>query len=131
MSGCLNPVQFGPPFWATIHLTAYHQTDPKKFNDFINIITDILPCENCQGEFQKLLKTYPPDSEPNGYFEWSVNVHNKINERLHKPVISMEQARTMWCTNKTSHYGTPSSPMNLWIVLLVILGILYFLRVLR
>ena len=39
----------------------------------------------------------PPDFQ--NYFEWSVKLHNAVNEKLNKPTMDLEQARQLWLNN--------------------------------
>jgi hypothetical protein len=45
--------------------------------------------------FRDLLEAYPFEKALDK-FEWSVFLHNKVNDRLGKPVLSVEKAREVW-----------------------------------
>lgn len=85
----------------------------KWFNDWVNRIPNY-SC-SCRADFQKILEQHPPDfsyiyntathlspgnwlegKQQQDWFEWTVLVHNKVNEKLKKQVITLEEARLIW-----------------------------------
>jgi Erv1 / Alr family len=94
----LCPEKFGPYFWATLHMACLFGTDKEALETFIQAFANVLPCHNCQWHFKRLLQEAPP---PTGgtdleYFAWSVDIHNKVNDRLKKPRVSYEEALELW-----------------------------------
>jgi len=54
-------------------------------------------CAECLFEWVRLLDANPPDfSSRDGYFAWSVLVHNLVNRKLGKPEMAVEEARARW-----------------------------------
>lgn len=52
---------------------------------------------SCGEDYAKLKTEYPPDfSSPENYFAWGVFIHNKVNEKLDKPQMSLETAKIVW-----------------------------------
>jgi Erv1 / Alr family len=110
MSTCINPVAFGPYYWAVIHLACLSGADG--LQDFVNSLPGILPCPDCREHLQENLKQLPFDSKDP--FRWSVNLHNAVNKRLGKPSMSYKQAFDYW-----SSTCSPKSKNHWWIVVLV------------
>ena len=71
--------------------------------------------------FRDLLETFPFENSSDK-FQWSVFIHNKVNERLGKPVISVDKAREVW-----SH-STQFDFKIIAFILLIALVILFALR---
>ena len=91
----VTPSVWGPILWGAIHVTCLTGSATP---EFINAFADALPCPACSQHFKQLLAEVPfPDSgDPSILFEWSVKVHNKVNERIGKPIVSVQQALKRW-----------------------------------
>lgn len=51
----------------------------------------------CNDYYAKLKKENPPDfSSPEAYFKWGVWLHNKVNEKLEKQQVTLEEAIQIW-----------------------------------
>lgn len=62
----------------------------------------LIPSEDCLcwSYYAKLKEENPPNfSSPEKYFEWGVWLHNKINEKLLKPQMTLEDANKLWNRN--------------------------------
>ena len=56
---------------------------------FFKTFSDLYPCEECAAHFRQLLSDSPVDSTSNRHLSlWLCEVHNKVNERLKKPLFS-------------------------------------------
>lgn len=54
---------------------------------------------SCQEHFRELLADFPPDfSSREAFFIWAVDAHNRVNERLGKNVMPLDEARQMYAT---------------------------------
>ena len=49
----------------------------------------------CKEHWLAIVKTNPPKFGKD-YFEWTTTVHNLINQRLGKPVLTVEEARKLY-----------------------------------
>jgi len=88
---------WGPHFWATLHIAAL--ANGPQFKDFAETFPGILPCTECSQEFYKILSMYPVTDDP---FRWSVDVHNAVNRKLGKRVVSYDEAKRRWSRNEMS-----------------------------
>jgi hypothetical protein len=64
----------------------------KKYYDFIQNIPLFIPVEQISGEFSKLLDQYPVQpylDNKESFIRWMWFIHNKINKKLEKPQISL------------------------------------------
>jgi hypothetical protein len=126
----VSPEIWGPNLWGTLHLLCLAGTiTPNFVQEFANVI----PCPMCAGHFTEILKENPlPDSvDPLILFDWSVHLHNLVNARIGKPVLSPEQAIEHWTTKKTyvlSETKTQFDFKILIIILLVLAIVFMFLK---
>jgi hypothetical protein len=66
----------------------------KKYYDFIQNLPLFIPIESIATNFEKLLDEYPVSpylDTRDSFIRWTHFVHNKINERLEKPKITLAQ----------------------------------------
>ena len=92
MSSCIDPAAFGPYYWAVIHLACLSEADG--LQEFVNSLPGILPCPDCKEHLRENLTKLPFDSKDP--FRWSVELHNAVNKRLGKPMVSYEKALEHW-----------------------------------
>lgn len=120
----IRPEVWGPLLWGAIHTTCLTGTAT---SEFMNALADALPCPSCSTHFKELLIEFPfPESnDPTILFQWSVNVHNRVNARIGKPIVTMEQALQRWTTVPK----TDPPHFEYKILLLVILLIIFFFAV--
>lgn len=51
----------------------------------------------CNEHWGKWYRLNPPDFKTSDtYFAWTVKAHNAVNERLNKPLITVEQAKKLY-----------------------------------
>ena len=89
------PEKWGPYFWGVIHLGCLTGS---MTSEFITMYPSVIPCRICGNHFAELIQELPfPESrDPMIMFEWSVNAHNKVNARIEKPILTVEQALAIW-----------------------------------
>lgn len=52
---------------------------------------------SCSEDYAKLKAEDPPDfSSPENYWLWGFRLHNKINKKLDRPELSLEDAKKLW-----------------------------------
>ena len=64
----------------------------KKYYEFIQNLPLFLPVEEISGEFSKLIDKYPITpylDNRESFVRWMHFIHNKINQKLEKPQISL------------------------------------------
>jgi len=107
----VNPLIWGPALWALFHLVAYmhmltQPDDVEKIEQtarFFESIPFVLPCPSCSMHCTHMFsETPPPVRDTAGtkkLFQWTVDVHNKVNERVGKPAVSYNQAEIALAEN--------------------------------
>jgi hypothetical protein len=95
-----DPAIWGPWYWNFLHTIAmtypHHPNDvvKKKYYELIQNLPLFIPTESIGSEFSKLLDEYPVTAyldSKESFIRWTHFIHNKINEKLEKPKISLNE----------------------------------------
>ena len=94
----LDPTVWGPHYWFFLHTIAMtypnrpNDVTKRKYYELIQNLPIFIPVEAMGSECSKLLDQYPVmpylDSR-DSFIRWLHFIHNKINEKLEKPKISL------------------------------------------
>jgi hypothetical protein len=116
---------FGPYFWGALHLACLGASNLKGLKRFVESFPYVLPCPGCRVHFDEVLALNPiPETlDRIKLFMWSVDVHNIVNERLQKPIMSYEDAYSHWMSGC-------EPPQQLFDPVTIILIILLFIVIL-
>jgi len=92
---------FGPSTWKALHSIAWNYaedsdapTDQEKKDllDFFRILENLLPCPQCRTHYGAYLLKHPIDASNRSVFtHWLHDLHNDVNRRTNKPLLSYEQ----------------------------------------
>lgn len=94
----LDPKIWGPHYWFFLHTVAMtyphhpNAVTKKKYYEFVQNLPLFIPVEQISKEFEKLIDLYPitPYLDNRDLFvRWMHFAHNKINEKLEKPQITL------------------------------------------
>jgi hypothetical protein len=94
----LDPNIWGPHYWFFLHTVAMtyphhpNTVTKKKYYEFIQNIPLFIPVEQISTEFSKLIDKYPITpylDNRDSFIRWTHFIHNKINQKLEKPEISL------------------------------------------
>ena len=100
----LDPTVWGPHFWFFLHTIAMtypirpNDVTRKKYYEFICSLPIFIPIEAMGSDFSKLLDEYPVTAyldSRDAFVRWIHFIHNKINEKLEKPKISMKTPKNL------------------------------------
>jgi len=81
--------------WEELHTYKWISEEETKI--WFNFFCLRVPCGECRVHWSNLISEFPPDfSSQNSFFEWGVEAHNKVNKRLGKPQISLDDAKRLW-----------------------------------
>ena len=96
----LDPKIWGPHYWFFLHTIAMtypihpNAVTKKKYYEFVQNIPLFIPVENISGEFSKLIDKYPVVpylDNRESFIRWMWFIHNKINQKLEKPQITLNE----------------------------------------
>jgi pyruvate-formate lyase-activating enzyme len=94
----LDPKIWGPHYWFFLHTVAMtyphhpNAVTKKKYYEFIQNLPLFIPVEQISKEFEKIIDIYPITpylDNRDSFVRWTHFIHNKINEKLEKPPISL------------------------------------------
>jgi len=94
----LDPKIWGPHYWFFLHTIAMtyphhpNAVTKKKYYEFVQNLPLFIPVEEISKEFEKLIDKYPITpylDNRDSFTRWMYFIHNKINEKLEKPSISL------------------------------------------
>ena len=122
---------WGPAAWTFLHAVTYrYPSNPtwqekKDFSTFFDMVGKTLPCTDCGQHFQKAFQKANFDSRTT-LEAWLVDVHNAVNKRLNKPVLTVEEARRSFTSPVIT---TRSNNLGLYIgLILASIGLYIFLN---
>jgi hypothetical protein len=138
----LDPKVWGPHYWFFLHTVAMcypHRPNTitkKKYYEFIHNIPMFIPIENMASYFSQLLDQYPVSpylDSRDAFIRWMHFIHNKINQRIEKPSISLskfyEHYYEQYKPNDLKmreYYRTKSKIIYFVLVVVFIAAIYYF-----
>jgi hypothetical protein len=94
----LDPSVWGPHYWFFLHtlaITYPHHPNAitkKKYYELIQNLPLFIPVESIAKDFENLLESYPITAyldSRDALVKWMHFIHNKINEKLEKPKITL------------------------------------------
>ena len=138
----LDPKVWGPHYWFFLHTLAMtypnhpNAVTKKKYYEFIQNLPLFLPVEQISGEFSKLIDKYPITpylDNRDSFVRWMHFIHNKINEKLEKPQISLNEFFVKYYDEyksqdeKLSQYYNIREKVIYLVIILGISGAIYYL----
>lgn len=93
---------WGPAYWKVIHKICFslpqgslNGTEKKNILIFFSAIRFLVPCPECKSHLTKFLTEQPlykNYSTGKSVAEWACNLHNSVNQRLGKKIVSFQEA---------------------------------------
>lgn len=138
----LDPKIWGPHYWFFLHTLAMtyphhpNAVTKKKYYEFIQNIPLFIPVEQISKEFEQLIDKYPITpylDNRDSFVRWMHFIHNKINEKLEKPQISLNDFFVEYYNaykskdEKFIEFYKLRSKLIYGGVLVLILGLIYYL----
>jgi FAD-linked sulfhydryl oxidase len=96
----LDPKVWGPHYWFFLHTLAMtyphhpNTVTKKKYYELIQNMPQFIPVQEISNSFSKLLDEYPITpylDDRESLIRWVWFIHNKINQQLEKPQISLNE----------------------------------------
>lgn len=138
----LDPNIWGPQYWFVLFTIAItypifpNDVSKKKYYDFIQNLPLFIPNDKFGNSFIELLDKFPItpylDSRES-FIRWVHFIHNQINIKLNKPIVSLEDAMQKYYSNYI-----PKQIINIetikkkkkysyLIIIFILLSIIYYL----
>lgn len=103
---------WGPAAWKFLHAitfaypdlpTIQEQNDAEKM--FLSL-SSLLPCLACREHYVAEISAHPPDARSKTTLStWLVDLHNRVNQRLGKPVFSYLAAESLYSSQCSADCG--------------------------
>ena len=138
----LDPKIWGPHYWFFLHTVAmtypYHPNavTKKKYYEFVQNIPIFIPVEEISKEFERMIDQYPITpylDNRDSFVRWMHFIHNKINEKLEKPPITLNDFFVQYYNEyksqneKLSEFYKLREKLIYGGILVSILGVIYYL----
>ncbi|MGL4356644.1 MAG: FAD-linked sulfhydryl oxidase [Aeromonas popoffii] len=100
-----QPAIFGPAMWFTFHNGAVlypkhpHPCTKYGMKQLLINMPLMIPCLNCKEHFYNFIRNADLDkavSSRDELFKFWVDVHNYVNGRYGKPIVSLEEAKQLY-----------------------------------
>ena len=129
MGTSIKPSVWGPQGWAFMHYVSFgypdnpSSRDKQNYKNFYYSIQNILPCKNCQRNYQENLKEDPIENslrDRDSLIKWVIDIHNKVNKEMSKKEYEYEEAIKLY-------QGENPQLLNHCLKVIVLIIILYIL----
>jgi len=86
----------GPRAWAELHLCGLRggSWNAEWWRGWVDAL-DFQGCP-CEGHFRAFCVIDPPELSDPDFFGWGVRLHNSVNARIGRPILTPIQARELW-----------------------------------
>lgn len=137
-----NPQHWGPSAWNFLHTLTFHYPDnpsveeQRSIEKLFDSLQYLLPCNECRQHFILEMSRNPIDARSKTSVSvWLVDLHNRINLRLGKPIFSYSHAVSKYtstcssCTKetvlaKTDQKSTMSiQTFSILVIVLLVIGV--------
>jgi len=138
----LDPKVWGPHYWFFLHTVAMcypHRPNTitkKKYYEFIHNIPMFIPVETMATYFSQLLDQYPVSpylDSRDAFIRWMHFMHNKINQRLEKPNVSLSKFYELYYEQykpndlKMREYYKMRSKIIYFVIIALFVGVIFYL----
>jgi hypothetical protein len=91
-------IESGPVIWRKMHGDALRWNgDPKAISEMIANVLKSVACGECRTHWANMVREFPPVVKTaDQFFAWTVEVHNRVNERIGKPRITVSEAYAIY-----------------------------------
>ena len=98
---------WGNSLWTYMHYAAMNYPERpagETINEMVNWLSTLattIPCKNCSNHYRGYIEESKPQlpsicSTRDSLFKFLVDLHNKVNQRLGKPKVTLEEAQQMY-----------------------------------
>ena len=114
--------EWGPAAWKFLHAITFSYPDNPNLSDqrdaenLFSSLKSLLPCEACRNHYVSEISVNPPDTRSRATLSaWLVDLHNRVNLRLGKPIFSYASAETVYssqCSSDCERSHTPNTTVQ-------------------
>ena len=124
---------WGPAAWRFLHIASFAMDtfNAERVVQALESFGHLLPCDECKTHYANYLNKNPPGAQiqsKEDMQKYLVNVHNAVNDRLGKPILSFDNAVDLYsrytCCRTNLNGGTKQRILkHVCIVVLFAVGI--------
>lgn len=101
----ITPEVWGGSVWRTMHVVALgfpfnaSEDVKKQYAAFYNSFKTTLPCIICRQGYVSIIEAHPVENalgNPEDLFNWTVMVHNMVNEKLGKLPVTPDYVKSVY-----------------------------------
>lgn len=103
-----DPRVWGPHLWKYMHCSAANYPDrPTKEQidqmiTWLKTLTVTIPCKKCKEHYSQYIDRHQHTlreicASKDKLFNFIVDIHNQVNKRNNKPIVSYDEARQLYC----------------------------------
>ena len=131
-----SPAAWGPTFWKLLHIVGlqydgleHSLTRKTAYRSYMLALRNIIPCDKCADHYTtNVLANVESALSNNRLFEWTIDLHNKINRKIGKEELSYAKAKDR--VFKEQEHTAISEPIPSWswhISMSIVLGVGYLM----
>jgi len=133
MTQSINPKIWGSTLWSSMIYVAlgYPKSSPstqmkQQYDSYYRALTNVLPCESCQQNYQKHLAQYPPNLEDQStLLNWLLTIHNEtLKAQNRSPIPDIQSFVNKYTSSLSSSFSL--SPLPIFILCLIVAIIIYY-----
>lgn len=127
----MNPKHWGKTYWDFIYIVGISypneptDIDKLKIRQFLNLLTYLLPCQNCKDNYEKNMIKYPVTSitvsSKNELLKWIIQIHNEVNTEQDKSLVTMDQILYRYTFDDSNNYSKNVTYVLLFLLCIVII----------
>lgn len=106
----MSTKDWGGCTWCSMHQLVIGYSNNPTYEEknsmrmYFHSLAKILPCEDCKYDFAQLLKKHPPNVTNSCTLQnWLFHMHNMVNERLGKPIFTVNQYKKKYAHSIEIH----------------------------
>ena len=118
----MKPELWGPFIWHLIHNIAfllpsneYFINYKQYYINFFYSLKEVIPCPICRNHYNSLINNNSPMkcSDKQSLIQWTIDIHNNVNNRLGKKQFTSEEALKQKCIPKYIYKGLDIIAFNI------------------
>jgi hypothetical protein len=101
--------EWGPAAWKFLHAVTFSYPDEPSLQDqqaaeqLFTSLRVLLPCDACREHYDAEIRQHHPNTASRTLLSsWLVDLHNRVNSRLGKPLFLYEQAKSVYSSQCTT-----------------------------
>ena len=109
--------EWGPAAWKFLHAITFSYpenpslSEQRDAENLFASLRSLLPCEACRSHYESEISIHPPDTRSRATLSaWLVDLHNRVNLRLGKPIFSFASAESAYSSQCSADCAREEAP---------------------